>query len=122
MVKYICSVDRGTIISCDKEAENISLLDHFYVDYIWYAPEDGEWVYTKKDGSKCRRNVTKGTMVLKMYPISKEDDREYIFVENDEVKDHFNRLLEKRQEKAEKKAAENSCDLCCDCEAVECAC
>lgn len=42
MVKYICSVDRGTIISYDKEAE--------------------------------------------------------------------------------KKAAENSCDLCCDCEAVKCAC
>lgn len=122
MVKYICSVDRGTVISCDKEAENISLLDHFYVDYIWYAPEDGEWVYTKKDGSKCKRNVTKGTMVLKMYPISKEDDREYIFVEGDEVKDHYNRLLEKRQEEAEKKAAENSCDLCCDCEAVKCDC
>lgn len=122
MVKYICLVDRGTVISYDKEAENISLLDHFYVDYIWYAPEDGEWVYTKKDGSKCRRNVTKGTMVLKMYPISKEDDREYIFVENDEVKDHYNRLLEKGQEEAEKKAAENSCDLCCDCEPVKCAC
>lgn len=107
MVKYICSVDRGTVISYDKEVENVSLLDHFYVDYIWYVPEDGEWVYTKKDGSKNRRSVTKGTIVLKMYPISKEDDREYIFVENDEVKDHYNRLLEKRQEEAEKKAAEN---------------
>lgn len=51
-----------------------------------------------------------------MYPISKEDDREYIFVENDEVKDHYNRLLEKRQEEAEKKAAENPCNLGCDCE------
>ena len=117
MVKYICSVDRGTIISYDKEAENISLLDHFYVDYIWYAPEDGEWVYTKKDGSKCRRNVTKGTMVLKMYPISKEDDREYIFVENDEVKDHYNRLLEKKQEEKKKAAScDTDCDTDCDCE------
>lgn len=122
MVKYICSVDRGsTIISYDKETENISLLDHFYVDYIWYAPEDGEWVYTKKDGSKCRRNVTKGTMVLKMYPISKEDDREYIFVENDEVKDHYNRLLEKKQEEKKKAAScdtdcDTDCDTGCDCE------
>ena len=57
-----------------------------------------------------------------MYPISKEDDREYIFVENDEVKDHYNRLLEKRQEEAEKKAAENSCDLYYDCETVQCGC
>lgn len=48
MVKYICSVDRGTVISYDKEVENVSLLDHFYVDYIWYVPEDGEWVYTKR--------------------------------------------------------------------------
>lgn len=122
MVKYICSVDRGIVISCDKDTENVSALDNFYVDYMYYVPEDGEWVYTKKDGSKNRRSVTKGTIVLKMYPISKEDDREYIFVENDEVKDHYNRLLEKRQEEAEKKAAENSCDLCCECEAVKCAC
>ena len=122
MIKYICLVDRGIVISYDKEVENVSSLNCFYVDYIWYVPEDGEWVYTKKDGSKCRRNVTKGTIVLKMYPISEEDDREYIFVENDEAKDHYNRLLEKEQEEAEKKAAENSCDLCCDCEAVKCAC
>ena len=124
MVKYICSVDRGTVISYDKEVENVSLLNHFYVDYIWYVPEDGEWVYTKKDGSKNRRSVTKGTIVLKMYPIGREGDREYIFVENDEIKDHYNRLLEKRKEEAEKKAAENPCDLCCDCdcEPVKCDC
>nr|DAF98804.1 MAG TPA: hypothetical protein [Podoviridae sp. ctLPy3] len=41
MVKYICSVDRGTVISYDKEVENVSLLNHFYVDYTWYIPEDG---------------------------------------------------------------------------------
>lgn len=116
MVKYICSVDRGTVISYDKEAENVSMLDNFYVDYMYYVPEDGEWVYTKKDGSKNRRNVTKGTIILKMYPIGREGDREYIFVENDEVKDHYNRLLKKRKEEAKKKAAENPCDLCCDCE------
>ena len=119
MVKYICSVDRGTVISYDKEVENVSLLDHFYVDYIWYIPEDGECIYTKKDGSKCRRNVTKGTMVLKLYPIDKESGAEYIFIENDEVKNHYNRLLEKGQE--EKKKA-TSCDVGCDCEAVKCDC
>lgn len=124
MVKYICSVDRGIVISCDKDTENVSALDNFYVDYMYYVPEDGEWVYTKSDGSKNRRSVTKGTIVLKMYPISKGDDREYIFVENDEAKDHYNRLLEKGKEEAEKKAAENPCDLCCDCdcEAVKCDC
>lgn len=124
MVKYICSGDRGIVISCDKDTENVSALDNFYVDCMYYVPEDGEWVYTKSDGSKNRRSVTKGTIVLKMYPISKGDDREYIFVENDEVKDHYNRLLEKRKEEAEKKAAENPCDLCCDCdcEAVKCDC
>lgn len=99
MVKYICSVDRGTVISYDKEVENVSLLNHFYVDYAWYTPEDGEWIYTKKDGSKERRSVTKGTMVIKLYPIDKESDAEYIFIENDEVKNHYNRLLEKEQEK-----------------------
>ena len=111
MVKYICSVDRGIVISCDKDTENVSALDNFYVDYMYYVPEDGEWVYTKKDGSKNRRSVTKGTIVLKMYPIDKESDAEYIFIENDEVKNHYNRLLEKEQEK--KKST--SCDIDCDC-------
>ena len=116
MVKYICSVDRGIVISCDKDTENVSVLDNFYVDYRYYVPEDGEWVYTKKDGSKNRRSVTKGTFVLKMYPIDKNGDKEFIFIENDELKGYYNRLLEKMQEEAEKKAAENPCDLCCDCE------
>lgn len=115
MVKYICS-DRGTVISYDKEADNVSMLDNFYVDYMYYVPEDGEWIYTKSDGSKNKRSVTKGTIVLKMYPINRGDDREYIFVENDEVKDHYNRLQEKRKEEAKKKATENPCDLCDDCE------
>lgn len=104
MVKYVCSVDRDTVISYDKEVENVSLLKHFYVDYTWYIPEDGEWIYTKKDGSKERRSVTKGTIVLKMYPISKGDDRDYIFIENDEVKDHYNRLLEKEKGRSGKES------------------
>lgn len=37
-------------------------------------------------------------MVIKLYPIDKESDAEYIFIENDEVKNHYNRLLEKGQE------------------------
>lgn len=98
MVKYICSVDRGTVISYDKEVENVSLLNHFYVDYTWYIPEDGEWIYTKKDGSKERRSVTKGTMIIKLYPIDKE-----------EVKNHYNRLLEKGID----------CDCDCNCEPVQ---
>lgn len=124
MVKYICSLDRGIVVSYDKDTENVNVLDNFYVDYIYYVPEDGEWVYTKKDGSKNIRSVTKGTMVLKLYPISKGDVREYIFIENDEVKDHYNRLLEKREGEEKKKAAENPCNLgCdCDCEAAKCDC
>ena len=117
MVKYICSVDKGIVISCDKEAENVSKLEPVYnVDYKYYVPEDGEWVYTKKDGSKNRRSVTKGTFVLKMYPIDKNGDKEFIFIENDELKGYYNRLLEKMQEEAEKKVVKNPCDLCCDCE------
>lgn len=118
MVKYICSVDRGTVISYDKEVENVSLLNHFYVDYAWYIPEDGEWIYTKKDGSKERRSVTKGAMVIKLYPIDKESDAEYIFIENDEVKNHYNRLLEKGQEE-KKKATPCDIDCGCDCETVK---
>lgn len=123
MVKYICSVDRGTVISYDKEVENVSLLNHFYVDYTWYIPEDGEWTYTKKDGSKERRSVTKGTMVIKLYPIDKESDAEYIFIENDKVKNHYNRLLEKEQEEKKKATScDIDCDCGCDCETVKCDC
>lgn len=121
MIKYICSVGIGTIISYDKEVENVSLLNPFYVvDYTWYIPEDGEWIYTKKDGSKERRSVTKGTMVIKLYPIDKESDAEYIFIENDEVKNHYNRLLEKEQEKKKSTSCDIDCD--CNCEPVLCDC
>ena len=117
MVKYICSVDRGIVISYDIDAENVNKLDSVYnIDYQYYVPEDGEWVYTNKDGSKNIRSVTKGTFVLKMYPIDKNGDREFFFIENDELKDYYNRLLEKRKKEAEKKAAENPCDCECDCE------
>lgn len=122
MVKYICSVgNRGIVISYDKDMENVSTLDNFYIDYMYYVPEDGEWVYTKKDGSKNRRSVTKGTMVIKLYPIDEKSDAEYIFIENDEVKNHYNRLLEKRQEEKKKST---SCDIeCgCACEPVQCDC
>lgn len=121
MIKYICSVDRGNVVTYDKEVESVGLLNHFYIDYIWYVPEDGEWTYIKKDGSKDIRNVTKGTMVIKMYPIDKESDAEYIFIENDEVKNHYNRLLEKEQRERKKPT---SCDMgcVCDCETVKCDC
>lgn len=89
MIKYICSVDRGTIISYDKEVENVSLLNPFYVDYTWYIPEDVEW----------------------------------IFIENDEVKNHYNRLLEKGQEEKKKATScDIDCDCGCDCETVKCDC
>lgn len=116
MIKYICSVDRGTVISYDKEVESASLLNRFYVDYIWYIPEDGEWIYTKKDGSKDRRSVTKGAMVIKLYPIDKESNAEYIFIENDEIKNHYNRLLEQQQK--QEKVKDGQC-VCCD---YECDC
>lgn len=112
MVKYICSVDRGTVISYDKEVENVSLLNHFYVDYTWYIPKDGEWIYTKKDGSKERRSVTKGTMVIKLYPIDKESDAEYIFIENDK----------EQEEKKKATSCDIDCDCDCDCETVKCDC
>ncbi len=108
MVKYFCSVDRGTVVSCDKDEENVSIVDNFYLDYVYYVPEDGEWVYTKKDGSKCRKSVTKGTLVLKMYPISEGSDREYFFIETDELKDHYNRILENRKKEEERA---DSCKL-----------
>ena len=37
MVKYICSVDRGIVISYDKDIENVSTLDNFYVDYMYIS-------------------------------------------------------------------------------------
>lgn len=60
-------------------------------------------------------------MVIKLYPIDKESDVEYIFIENDEVKKHYNRLLEKGQEEKKKST---SCDIDCDCacETVKCDC
>nr|DAF98805.1 MAG TPA: hypothetical protein [Podoviridae sp. ctLPy3] len=62
-------------------------------------------------------------MVIKLYPIDKESDAEYIFIENDEVKNHYNRLLEKEQEEKKKATScDIDCDCGCDCETVKCDC
>lgn len=117
MVKYISSTENGIVVKFNEDIEDICRLDNFYMDYAYYIPEDGEWVYTKKDGSKIRRGVTKGSMVLRMYPIGRtEDENLYVFIENDELKDYYNRLQEKEKKETKKKATENPCDLCSDCE------
>lgn len=60
-------------------------------------------------------------MIIKLYPIDKESGAEYIFIENDEVKNHYNRLLEKKQEEKKKAAScDTDCDTGCDCETVTC--
>ena len=60
-------------------------------------------------------------MVIKLYSIDKESDAECIFIENDEVKNHYNRLLEKWQEEKKKST---SCDIerDCACKPVQCGC
>lgn len=115
MIKYFCAANELCVYSLDKDSEDIKRIDNFYADYMYYIPEDGELTYTKTDGSKVKRSVTKGTLILKMYPISRDADKELIFVENDELKDYYNRLLEKRKEEMEEKAAGNPCNSCCDC-------
>lgn len=71
-----------------------------------------------ESGSIQRKMVLKREGVLL---IDKESDAEYIFIENDEVKNHYNRLLEKGQEEKKKST---SCDIECDCacEPVQCGC
>lgn len=120
MVKYCAKVKNANIYKVDFEKEEFEPVSYFSdIDYHYVIPEDGILEITDKDGNKKSIEVKQYNMVLRLYSTaSSYDDKEYIVIDNPELKDYYRRRIEKLEadRKARKVATNENC--CCDCEPV----
>ena len=117
MVKYCAKVKDSNIYKVDFEKEEFEHVSHFSdIDYRYIMPEDGILEITDKNGNKKSIEVKQYDMILKMYSTTGDyDDKEFIVIDNPELKDYYRRRIERLE--ADRKAKR----CCCDCEPVEAA-
>lgn len=126
MVKYCAKVNNANIYKVDFEKEEFESVGYFSdIDYRYIIPEDGILEITDKNGNKKSIEVKQYDMILKMYSTTGDyDDKEFIVIDNPELKDYYRRRIERLEAdrrierlEANRKAKRG----CCDCEPVEAA-
>lgn len=123
MVKYCAKVNNANIYKVDFEKEEFESVSHFSdIDYRYIMPEDGILEITDKNGNKKTIEVKQYDVLLKMYSTTGDyDDKEFIVIDNPELKDYYRRRIERLEaDRKARKAAINERG-CCDCEPVEAA-
>ena len=123
MVKYCAKVNNANIYKVDFEKEEFESVSHFSdIDYRYIMPEDGILEITDKNGNKKSIEVKQYDLLLKMYSTTGDyDDKEFIVIDNPELKDYYRRRIERLEaDRKARKAAINERG-CCDCEPVEAA-
>lgn len=118
MIKYCAKVKNSNIYKVDFEKEEFEVIGYFSdIDYRYIMPEDGILEITDEDGNKKSIEVKQYDMVLKMYSTTDNyQDKEYIVIDNPELKDYYRRRSEKLEaDRKERKVAMND-KSCCDCE------
>lgn len=120
MVKYCAKVNNANIYKVDFEKEEFESVRYFSdIDYRYIMPEDGILEITDKNGNKKSIEVKQYDLILKMYSTTGDyDDKEFIVIDNPELKDYYRRRVERLE--ADRKAREATTDeKCrCDCELV----
>lgn len=120
MVKFCARVNGSDIYRVDFEKEEFEPIGYCSnIDYRYLIPEDGILEITDKDGNKKTIEVKKHDVLFKMYSITDNfEDREYIVINNPELKDYYRRMTEKLE--ADKKAREavSGEKVCCDCGSI----
>ena len=121
MVKYCAKINNANIYKVDFEKEEFESVSYFSdIDYRYIIPEDGILEITDKNGNKKSIEVKQYDLLLKMYSTTGDyDDKEFIVIDNPELKDYYRRRIERLEaddRKARKVTTEERC--CCDCESV----
>lgn len=123
MVKYCAKTNNANIYKVDFEKEEFESVGYFRdIDYRYIIPEDGILEITDKNGNKKSIEVKQYDLLLKMYSTTGDyDDKEFIVIDNPELKDYYRRRIERLEadRKARKATTEERC--CCDCEPEEAA-
>lgn len=115
MVKFYTKVKDSNIYKVNFENESFEVISYFGdIDYRYIMPEDGVLEITDKDGNKKSIEVKQYDMILKMYSTTGDyADKEYIVIDNPELKDYYRRRIEKLE--ADRKAREAARKESCSC-------
>lgn len=118
MVKYCAKVNNANIYKVDFEKEEFESVSYFNdIDYRYIIPEDGILEITDKNGNKKSIEVKQYDMLLKMYSTTGDyDDREFIVIDNPELKDYYRRRIERLEADRKARKAVSGEKVCCDCE------
>lgn len=118
MVKYCAKVNTANIYKVDFEKEEFESVSYFSdIDYRYIIPEDGILEITDKNGNKKSIEVKQYDMLLKMYSTTGDyDDKEFIVIDNPELKDYYRRRIERLEADRKARKAVSGEKVCCDCE------
>lgn len=118
MVKYCAKVNNANIYKVDFEKEEFESVSYFSdIDYSYIIPEDGILEITDKNGNKKSIEVKQYDMLLKMYSTTGDyDDKEFIVIDNPELKDYYRRRIERLEADRKARKAVFGEKVCCDCE------
>lgn len=118
MVKYCAKVNNANIYKVDFEKEEFESVSYFSdIDYRYIIPEDGILEITDKNGNKKSIEVKQYDMLLKMYSTTGDyDDKEFIVIDNPELKDYYRRRIERLEADRKARKAVSGEKVCCDCE------
>lgn len=118
MVKYCAKVNNANIYKVDFEKEEFESVSYFSdIDYRYIIPEDGILEITDKNGNKKSIEVKQYDMLLKMYSTTGDyDDKEFIVIDNPELKDYYRRRIERLEADRKARKAVSGQKVCCDCE------
>lgn len=118
MVKYCAKVNNANIYKVDFEKEEFESVSYFNdIDYRYIIPEDGILEITDKNGNKKSIEVKQYDMLLKMYSTTGDyDDKEFIVIDNPELKDYYRRRIERLEADRKARKAVSGEKVCCDCE------
>ena len=118
MVKYCAKVNNANIYKVDFEKEEFESVGYFSdIDYRYIIPEDGILEITDKNGNKKSIEVKQYDLLLKMYSTTGDyDDKEFIVIDNPELKDYYRRRIERLEADRKARKAVSGEKVCCDCE------
>ena len=90
-MKYITVNKTNALILFDEKNEIVNGIDSTSsnVDYLWIAPEDG--TITINGDLKL---VETGDIILRLYSISDDPNREYVLLKDDNLKSYYKRLTD----------------------------
>lgn len=118
MVKYCAKINNANIYKVDFEKEEFESVSYFSdIDYRYIMPEDGILEITDKNGNKKSIEVKQYDLLLKMYSTTGDyDDKEFIVIDNPELKDYYRRRIERLEADRKARKAVSGEKVCCDCE------